>query len=402
MQKTEIFRRGNLGTYIIGGIPSYSTLDNICKDKEEVYIFVDFNSIIRGMYYPQMLEMILNEVKTNDGRFPSILINEWMDLQLYLETYAENRKIKKLHVIYFSEGGKSYYHHNINKNYKKNRKNALFQLPTSLSNRFESYDEMDNVIRSFLVSSWKWIEILSTESNILAIRLENLDADFIPELLLRQFNIYKDESVYIIFSSDGDMIQTLDIADNIYICDGNTIIDNSNWLNSKSYLLPLTTKKQNKREEHTDEPIILNENTIPDITPDKIILFKAIVGDVSDSIPGIKGVGVQTFFKKFIKLIPNDIRADDIESIEKICLEKRNDDKTCDKIVCNINVFKNMIRLVSFKMLIQWLQLNKQRYNQIKSIIDNNYNSLVETCKFKKLREEHKKHKEEMEINNYE
>lgn len=387
MQGQQIFQRGQLGTYIIGRVPSYESLDLICNGKDEVFIFVDFNNTIKGLYYPQMLELILNEVKLNNGQFPSILINEWMILQDYLETYAKSRNISKLHVVYFSEGGESYYHKNINKNYKKNRKNALFQLPPSVSNNFESYDSMNDIIRGFLVSSWKWIEIFSKESNILAIRLENLDADFIPELLLRQFNIYRDDAVYLIFSSDGDMIQSLDIADNVFIFDGNKIINCDNWMNSKQYLLP-ATKKRNE-EQNDGSPVILDENKLPNITPDKIILFKAVVGDTSDCIPGIKGVGVKTFFKKFITLIPNEVRADDIDSIEKICTEKREDNKICDKIACDLNTFRDMVKLVSFKMLIQWLQLNKQRYDQIKEIIEQNYNALVEPCRFKVLREKH-------------
>lgn len=383
----ELYQRGLLKTYIIGAVPSYEALDTICKDKKEVYIFIDFNNIIKGLYYPQMLEMILNNILINKGNFPSILINEWMQLQDYLETYAITRKIDNLHTIYFSEGGQSYYHKNLLKNYKSNRKNALFQLPATVSTNFKSYDDINELIRGFLVSSWKWIEIISKESNILSIRLENLDADFVPELLLRQFNIYKDEAVYIILSSDGDMLQTLDIADNIYIFDGNTIITDKNWLNSKSYLDP-DKKRENSNEEKSSAPIILNENKEEyDLTPDKIILYKAIVGDSSDNIPGLKGIGIKTFFNKFIKQFPNDIRADDLEAIEKYCYERQGDNKVCSKICNDFDQFSKMVKLVSFKLLIQWLQLNQHRYKDIKKIIDQNINALKNPCCFKKIKQ---------------
>lgn len=386
----NIHKRGILKTWIIGSVPSFTALDTICKDKKEVFIFVDFNNMIKGLYYPQMIELILNYINTNNGNFPSILINEWVALQNYLESYAESRSITKFHTIYFSEGGQSYYHKNLHKDYKKHRKNALFSLPPSLVSNFNSYETINELIRGFLVSSWKWIELLSKEFNILSIRLENLDADFIPELLLRQFNIYKDDAVYIILSSDGDMVQTLDIADNIYIYDGNTIISDQNWLNSKKYLEPTVKKKNNTtnkdNDDEIDAPIILNENKIRDITPDKIILFKAIVGDTSDDIPGLKGIGIKTFFNKFIELIPNNIRADDLENVEKICFERRADNKVCGRITDNYEEFKKMIKLVSFKMLIQWLQTNKPRYDQIKKIIDDNYSALVDSCKLRQIR----------------
>ena len=388
MQKGQIFQRGTLKTYIIGSVPSYESLDVTCKDKNEVFIFIDFNNMIKGLYYPKMLEMILNQIQMNNGVFPSILINEWMILQNYLEQYAKSRNINKFHVVYFSEGGQSYYHKNILKNYKNKRKNALFQLPPSVSNNYKSYDDINDLIRGFLVSSWKWIEIISKQSNILSIRLENLDADFIPELLLRKFNIYDDEAVYIILSSDGDMLQTLDIADNIYIYNGNEIISDKNWIKSKSYLDPYNKKNDNIDTKDSSEPIILIENNdkYSNITPDKIILFKALVGDTSDNIPGIKGVGVKGFFEKFINIIPGDVRADDIDEIENICKNNMEQNKICAKIIHDFDTFKNMIRLVSFKMLINWLQLNQQRYSIIQNIIEQNKNALINSCNFLEIK----------------
>ena len=379
----QVFKRGLLGTYIIGTVPSYETLDSICKDKEEVFFFIDFNNNIQGLYYPEMLQLILQEISSNNGVFPSILINEWMILQNYFESYAQSRKIDKFHVIYFSEGGQSYYHKNIYKDYKKGRSNAIFALPPSITNNYKSYDDISELIRGFLVSSWKWIEILSRKANILSIRLENLDADFIPELLLRQFNIYNDKAVYLIMSSDGDMLQTLDIADNVYIYDHNTnnIITDKNWVNSKRYFDP-DRKKQNENVE------VLQENhVVKDISPDKVILFKALVGDSSDHIPGIKGVGIKSFFNSFIELIPNDIRSDDIDNILKICAQYKSDNRVCKKIISNPEEFIKMIKLVSFKKVIEWLQQNIQRYSTIKKIIDENYNALVNSCNLKGLQQ---------------
>ena len=390
MNKEQVFQRGALKTYIIGSVPTYESLDVVCKDKKEVFIFIDFNNTIKGLYYPKMLEMILQEIEMNKGIFPSILISEWMLLQDYLERYAKYRNIEKLHVVYFSEGGQSYYHKNILKDYKKHRKNALFQLPPSVSNNYKSYDDINDIIRGFLVSSWKWIEIISKNSNILSIRLENLDADFIPELLLRKFNIYNDEAVYIILSSDGDMLQTLDIADNIYIYSGNEIINDSNWIKSKSYLDPYNKKNNDTKEILNEE----NDNKYSNITPDKIILFKALVGDTSDNIPGIKGVGIKGFFEKFINIIPNDIRADDIDSIKKICDKNKEQNKICAKIINDFSTFTNMIKLVSFKMLINWLQLNHQRYSIIQDIIEENKNALIESCKFLEIKNKNKQNSE--------
>ena len=63
----EVRKRGLLGTYIIGAVPSYDTLDSICSKYKEIFFFVDFNNMIKGLYYPDMLSMILNEVQYNNG-----------------------------------------------------------------------------------------------------------------------------------------------------------------------------------------------------------------------------------------------------------------------------------------------------------------------------------------------
>nr|DAE84703.1 MAG TPA: DNA polymerase I [Caudoviricetes sp.] len=380
MVAQDVRRRGLLGTYIIGAVPSYDILDSICKQYKEIFFFVDFNNIIKGIYYPEMLSLILNEIQYNNGTYPSILINEWIQLQTYFEIYNQSRSSKyKIHTVYFSEGGQSYYHLNLHKNYKKRRKNALFALPSSVSNNYKSYDDINEVIRGFLLSSWRWIEILSSYSNILSIRLENLDADFIPELLLRQFDIYNDDACYIILSSDGDMVQTLDIADNIYIFDGNGIISDSNWLTSKKYLT----------DGIGDDVLVEsigNKDSDNYLTPDRIILYKALVGDTSDNIPGIKGVGNKAFFKNFVNLVPDDVRADDIDAIKKIAVDNSYNNKVADKIAHNMDTFSTMIRLVSFKHLICWLQQNVQRYQKIKDIITSNIGALREPCNLTALK----------------
>ena len=379
MSAQEVRKRGLLGTYIIGAVPSYETLDSICKDYKEVFFFIDFNNMIKGLYYPEMLSLILNEIQFNNGTYPSILINEWMQLQSYFEIYNQSRSSRyKIHTIYFSEGGQSYYHLNLHKSYKKRRKNALFAIPTSVSNNYKSYDDINEVIRGFLLSSWKWIEILSSYSNILSIRLENLDADFIPELLLRQFDIYNDDACYIILSSDGDMVQTLDIADNIFIYNGNSIISDSNWLTSKKYLT----------EGINDDILSTTNNSM--FTPDRIILYKALVGDTSDNIPGIKGIGNKAFFNNFIDLVPEDVRADDINAIKKIAIDNSYNNKVADKIAHNLDTFTTMIKLVSFKHLIFWLQQNVQRYQKIKDIITNSIGALKDPCNIMSLRSSNK------------
>ena len=71
----------------------------------------------------------------------------------------------------------------------------------------------------------------------------------------------------------------------------------------------------------------------------------------------------------------------------KICKEHKDDNKICNKIINDSDTFRDMIKLVSFKMVINWLMLNKQRFDSIDKIIKENISALTESCKLKKLEE---------------
>jgi 5'-3' exonuclease len=222
------------------------------------------------------------------------------------------------------------------------------------------------MIRIFIKNSWSWIEELAKRSNVLTMRLENLDADFIPELLLRQFDILEDDTVYVIFSGDGDMIQTIDFADNIKVFDGTTIITESNWLWSKKFFK-------------------FDGLKYPDVNPscDKVILYKAVVGDSSDGIPGVKGVGNVRFYADILGAIPGDVRADDLPKMEHIFQQLADQkNKSAMKIVDNIETYRTCTKLVSFKVLIDYLRCDTNRYPSIKHRIDDNMQCLTESAKF--------------------
>lgn len=95
--------------------------------------------------------------------------------------------------------------------------------------------------------------------NISYLEVENDEADdFIASLI---FN--NRENQYIIVSTDSDFIQLIDKRTFLYIPRG------------KNSIL------------YTEEQVIKKYN----ITPKKYIMFKALVGDKSDNIKGIKGIG---------------------------------------------------------------------------------------------------------------
>ena len=356
-----------LGNMLISGIPNQEILNEMTKDYKKVFFFVDFNNVCKGMYYPEVLTNILLQVKQNNGTNPSSLIREWLVVQNYLEVWAKNFG-KTIRCCYFSEAGESYYHTTLYKKYKSTRHNALSRMPESMLYHFNNdVNNINELLKFFQLSSWKWIEAIAKQSNILAIRLNNLDADFIPELLLRKFDIYSDDTCFIILSSDGDIIQTIDYADNIKVFDGNMVITYDNWLTSKAYLK-------------------CDANSDLKLSPDRIILFKALVGDHSDNIPGIKGVGKVNFFKKFISEIPADIRADDFSRIMEICMKINKSNPIAKKITENKSEFQIFLKLISFNTMIESLRSNILKYNEIEKLINDNKTALMEPARFLEVR----------------
>ena len=51
------------------------------------------------------------------------------------------------------------------------------------------------------------------------------------------------------------------------------------------------------------------------ISPQNFIIYKTLLGDNSDNIPGVKGLGVKGIFKKFPELMERDLTLNDIFDI---------------------------------------------------------------------------------------
>ena len=64
------------------------------------------------------------------------------------------------------------------------------------------------------------------------------------------------------------------------------------------------------------EKKVYNKNTMK-IPPNNFILYKTLIGDNSDNLPGIKGVGEKTLIKKFPEILTEDLTLEDIFKISE-------------------------------------------------------------------------------------
>ncbi|GGA81851.1 DNA polymerase I [Ornithinibacillus halotolerans] len=154
---------------------------------------------------------------------------------------------KPTHLLVAFDAGKTTFRHSKYKEYKGGRQ----KTPPELSEQFPLVRELLNAF------------------NIRHYELENYEADDIIGTLAKQGN-EKDFEVAVI-SGDKDMLQLV----------------------SDKVTVNVTKKGISEVEAYTPEYL----TTKMEITPDQIIDLKALMGDSSDNIPGVPGVGEKTATK---------------------------------------------------------------------------------------------------------
>ena len=213
-------------------------------------------------------------------------------------------EVKPIKTLIIWESGGSQKRRNILKEYKQGRR------PGKL-NRY--YDDIPDTIanRNFQISLL--IEVLDN-TNCNQIYIQDCEAD---DVIAYLSNYYFKDDKKVIVSSDKDFYQLLS---------NNTVIYSPTW---KRYV---------------------NKHTVLDkfeIHPNNFCLAKAIVGDNSDNIKGVKGVG----FKFLSKYFPQFKQENDmlLSDLIKECNNKINEGtkiKKYGKIIANTNIIKRNIKLM--------------------------------------------------------
>jgi len=186
--------------------------------------------------------------------------------------YALNRELKLKFYIFF-ESGQSYYHTNISKQYKISRRiDDLYGLD----------HEKRELFFKVLNANYSMIENACNKiPNTKVIRLENLEADFVPYYLIRNKLVEVEPNVgHIIYSNDHDLMQCIQEDVYVYQKVGSKI------------------KRIMKQGE-----VMRKELGKPCEIPDEYLtLALAVIGDPGDDVYGIKGIGPAAFIKSFSEL----------------------------------------------------------------------------------------------------
>ena len=168
-----------------------------------------------------------------------------------------------------------------------NRKNLLSEYKGTRNlqriTNWEAFDSLEDEHDSKvdqIVRIIQYLKLLPVKTTI----LDKVEADDIIAVLAEKL-VEKHNSTCFIVSSDKDFLQL--VTDKIILY------------------------RPMEKEYYT--PKVVEEKL--GLLPENFILYKTVVGDNSDNIPGIKGLGVKGIFKKFPELKTQSLTLDDIFEI---------------------------------------------------------------------------------------
>ncbi len=314
--------------------PTYSILDSVlsCGEYTNINIYVDLKNTFQTLYLQHaIVNIVENSIKSNyvdTSPFTALL-----SFLSFHKIYSIKKNIEINFFIFF-ESGVSYYHKNINKKYKISRRiDDLYGLSREKRDLFfevlqRNFGLIDTAIGKF--------------PNVYVIRLENLEADFIPYYLItRKLVDTSYKTCHLIYSNDHDLYQCL--MDNVFIF-------------SKSGKSKKIIRKNEGMKYLLKEDVNFRDEHLP--------LAMAIIGDPGDDVSGIKGIGP----KRLISIFDDVIKmTNGTESLYKNVMNN-NDifDNTCDyemnkyiNLIVqeekNKKTISNNLKLVSFELLSRYL-----------------------------------------------
>ena len=218
---------------------------------------------------------------------------------------ALTRQIQPTQIIVVFDGvGSSHNRKNIIPEYKSNR-NLTRVTKHEL---FDSLDEEDDAKVGQIVRIIEYLQTLPVK----VISLDGVEADDIIAHLSKILPQKEDEKVFIV-SSDKDYLQLINQQVVVY--------------------------RPIEKEFYT-------ESTVKEkfgLDPHNFILMKTLLGDASDSLPGIKGLGAKTLFKKFPELATERLGFDDIIRLSE---EKIEDHIVYARVLHDIKMLENKYKIM--------------------------------------------------------
>ena len=197
-----------------------------------------------------------------------------------------------------------------------NRKNLLSEYKETRNlqritnwEAFDSLEEEHDSKIDQIVRIIQYLKLLPVKTTI----LDKVEADDIISYLCNKV-INKPEDKAFIVSSDKDFIQL--VNDNVIVY------------------------RPMEKEYYTEQTVIDKYK----MSPKNFILHKTLLGDNSDKIKGIKGLGEKGLYKKFPELMERDM---DLKDIFTICEAKFKDHVVYARVLQNMDEMENNYKIMN-------------------------------------------------------
>lgn len=323
---------------ILSYYPNYSILDEVVSltNCNTLNIFVDLKNALQSIYLEYAVKALISS--TEDSRFiDTSIFSSVISFLAWHKQYAYKRDKLKINMFLFYESGRSYYHQNIDKNYKSSR---------HIDDLYGLSKEKQELFGKIVSSNLQLIEKACNKlPNVFVLRMLNLDADFIPYFLIKNKLVScDDKSSSIIYSNDHDLLQVLSLGNNVFV-----------------YRKTYNSKKLIRSGEAVKEAFKVESY------PDTYLpVMMAIIGDSGDNVTGIKGLGA----KRVSQLIEDVVTINGgVENINDVVFNgkelfsnlpnsdgvSKNLKLVIDAEKQNQTISKNL-KLVSFEVLSKFLE----------------------------------------------
>ena len=310
--------------------PTYAILDEIASygKYKTLNIFIDLKNAMQTTYMEHAIVNIV-EASKKSKRLDASVFSSLISFLSFHKMYGMKRGIETNFVIFF-ESGQSYYHKNIDKNYK-------------ISRRIDDLYGLDRADRelffSVLQANYQLVESACNKMpGIKVVRLPNLEADFVPYYAVTRNLVKRGNGVgNVVYSNDHDLWQCL--RDDVFIYSKAAKFKR---IHKYGKVMSMFLKKE------------------VDIADEYLPLAMAVIGDPGDDVTGVKTVGPVAFIKSFDELV--SLTGD----MDTIYNKLENNQKLIDPIPQSIvnkklrlivdaevknKTISNNLRLVSFELI---------------------------------------------------
>lgn len=349
--------------------PKYEYLDKLfnLNPKNHLNIFVDVKGCSPALFSEWGVKYIIEDSKQskhlNMSYFAGVI-----DYIAWHKHYCQKRNLT-LNIHFFMEQGRSIYHNTVYKEYKSNRiLSDFFGLDLADQEYFKKVMDLNYNLLEYTVNKIPHCSFY---------KLKYVEADFIPWYLLEYLIPVSEqkESINLIYTRDKDMLQCLKFPNTYQYY-------RANWHETTSVITPKSLLRHWAK---------LKENVELDRVAEWFPLFLSMLGDNSDSIPGIKGVGYKVIIK-FLNEIVSTYGGDPDKMYSTVMNGgdvlsesfKYTKSITSRKLFGNQDILKRNMKLISFRALSEWINGGFPLQTiEVKKYIESIYNNKQKLNDFK-------------------